>query len=132
MDIDYFLRTKYEENQVEGVLRTEELYKNISNTYLKHLFAVMHQSINGLLSFMQSQKGSYAKVFRYRDEFYNKFFVLKRAKNDLNDKELERFKREFDVMNELKSPYVLEVHRYDEEKNEYYMEYADETLKKFI
>ncbi len=30
MDIDYFLRTKYEENQVEGVLRTEELYKNIS------------------------------------------------------------------------------------------------------
>lgn len=32
-------------------------------------------------------------------------------------------------MNELKSPYVLEVHRYDEEKNEYYMEYADETLK---
>lgn len=40
MDIEYFLRTKYEENQVEGVLRTEELYKNISNTYLKHLFAV--------------------------------------------------------------------------------------------
>jgi len=30
MDIDYFLRTKYEENQVEGVLRTEELYKNIA------------------------------------------------------------------------------------------------------
>ena len=56
MDIDYFLRTKYEENQVEGVLRTEELYKNISNTYLKHLFAVMHQSINGLLSFMQSKR----------------------------------------------------------------------------
>lgn len=77
-------------------------------------------------------EGSYAKVFRYRDEFYNKFFVLKMAKNDLNDKELERFKREFDVMNELKSPYVLEVHRYDEEKNEYYMEYADETLKKFV
>jgi len=58
MDIDYFLRTKYEENQVEGILRTEELYKNISNTYLKHLFAVMHQSINGLLSFMQSKKNS--------------------------------------------------------------------------
>lgn len=56
MDIDYFLRTKYEENQVEGVLRTEELYKNISNTYLKHLFAVMHKSINGLLSFMQAKK----------------------------------------------------------------------------
>jgi eukaryotic-like serine/threonine-protein kinase len=61
-------------------------------------------------------EGSYAKVFRYRDEFYNKYFVLKRAKNDLDDKELERFKREFDVMNELKSPYVLEVYRYDDKK----------------
>lgn len=56
MDIDYFLRTKCEENQVEGVLRTEELYKNISNIYLKQLFAVMHQNINGLLSFMQAKK----------------------------------------------------------------------------
>lgn len=232
MDIDYFLRTKCEENQVEGVLRTEELYKNISNIYLKQLFAVMHQNINGLLSFMQAKKngnghynadesrallrmirlyedmeyvlkstplafrldekyvemlklcngflqesggsaipndlpefkvveydpifymsemiqvssvtkdhnftlkmigeGSYAKVFKYKDEFYNKYFVLKRAKDELNDKELKRFKREFDVMNKLKSPYVLEVYRYEEDKNEYYMEYADETLKKFV
>lgn len=28
-------------------------------------------------------EGSYAKVFRYRDEFYNKYFVLKRAKMTL-------------------------------------------------
>ena len=32
MDIDYFLRTKYEENQVEGVLRTE-----IISTSINHL-----------------------------------------------------------------------------------------------
>lgn len=35
-------------------------------------------------------------------------------------------------MKKLKSPYVLEVYRYDEEQNEYYMEYADETLDEFI
>ena len=29
MDIDYFLRTKYEENQVEGVLRTCLLYTSV-------------------------------------------------------------------------------------------------------
>ena len=232
MNIEYFLKTKYEENEVDGVVRTEELYKDVSNHYLKRLFAIMHQKINSLLGFMQVKQssngyynaaesrellkmiklyeemkdvlkstilsfyinekyetmlkicaeflqqsggsaipddlpkfkiveyepiffmseviivssiakeynfplkmigeGSYAKVFKYKDEFYNKYFVLKRAKEDLDEKEIERFKREFDVMNELKSPYVLEVYRYDENKNEYYMEYADETLKKFI
>ena len=29
--------------------------------------------------------GSYANVFRYTDEFYHRDFVLKRAKNDLNE-----------------------------------------------
>lgn len=28
-------------------------------------------------------EGSYAKVFRYRDEFYNKYFVLKGQKMTL-------------------------------------------------
>ena len=35
-------------------------------------------------------------------------------------------------MKELKSPYVLDVYRYDDANNEYYMEYADETLYDFI
>lgn len=80
----------------------------------------------------QIGEGSYAKVFKYKDEFYNKNFVLKRANKDLNEKELIRFKREFETMNELKSPYVIEVYRYDAENNEYIMEYADKTLYDFI
>lgn len=232
MDIEYFLKTKCEENEIEEVVKTEDLYKNIGNRYLKQLFAIMHQRFNGLLNFMQAKKksngyynaaesrellnmiklyedmkyvlrktplsfrldekyvdmvkfcstflqesggsaipsnlaeftiiefepiffmseivtvpnrsqdynftlnmigeGSYAKVFKYKDEFYNKVFVLKRAKDELDKKELIRFKIEFDVMKELKSPYVLEVYRYDDNKNEYYMEYGDETLKKFV
>ena len=77
-------------------------------------------------------EGSYAQVFKYKDDFYHKNFVIKRAKRDLTPKELDRFRREYEVMRELHSPYILEVYQYDEAKNEYYAECADETLYKFI
>lgn len=77
-------------------------------------------------------EGSYAQVFRYRDLNYDKYFVLKRAKANLNDKELERFKREFEQMKGLNSPYVVEVYRYDDEKKEYLMESMDDTLFHYI
>lgn len=35
-------------------------------------------------------------------------------------------------MRQLHSPHVLEVYRYDETRHEYYAEYADETLLKYI
>ncbi len=77
-------------------------------------------------------EGSYAKVFRYTDEFYKRDFVLKRAKSDLNEKELQRFKREFEEMQSLHSPYIVEVYSYNEAKHEYIMELMDSTLEKFM
>lgn len=77
-------------------------------------------------------EGSYAQVFKYKDEFYDKDFVIKRAKKDLSEKELERFKKEYTIMKELKSPYVLEVYRYDDLKKEYYAEFASQTLYDYI
>ncbi|MDO7253665.1 protein kinase family protein [Helicobacter cappadocius] len=76
--------------------------------------------------------GSYAHVFKYKDDYYNKFFAIKRAKEDLTDKELKRFQREFEIMKELKSPYILEVYYFKKDTNEYCMEYADLTLQKYI
>ena len=76
--------------------------------------------------------GSYANVLKFKDSFYNKIFAVKKAKKDLTPKEIERFKREFEVMKELSSPYVIEVYGYDDKKNLYVMEYADETLEKHI
>ncbi|MDH6352341.1 MULTISPECIES: protein kinase [unclassified Brevibacillus] len=76
--------------------------------------------------------GSYANVYKYRDTFYNKNFALKRAKKDLTQKELERFRREFNEMKEFSSPYILEVYQYNKAKNEYIMEYMDYTLDNFI
>lgn len=77
-------------------------------------------------------EGSYAKVFKYEDEFYNREFVLKRAKADLTNKEKERFKREFEEMREFSSPYIVEVYNFDDTKHEYIMELMDATLHKHI
>ena len=76
--------------------------------------------------------GSYANVYKYKDTFYNRPFILKCAKKELTDKEVARFKREFDVMNDLSSPYILEVYCYNPDKNEYIMEYMDYTLDGYI
>jgi len=77
-------------------------------------------------------KGSYAHVYKYKDIFYNRAFVLKRANKDLTVKEINRFHREFEEMKTLSSPYIVEVYNYDSEKNEYIMEFMDCTLCKYI
>lgn len=87
---------------------------------------------NNIVNLKIIGEGSYATVSKYKDKTYNKFFALKKAKNNLNIKETERFKNEFQYMKKLDSPYVLEVYTFDETNNSYIMEYADVTLEKFI
>jgi len=87
---------------------------------------------NNSFELKQIGSGSYAHVYKYKDTFYNKIFVLKRAKKDLTEKELLRFKREFEEMHDFSSPYILEVYCYNEKQNEYIMEYMDYTLDKYI
>ena len=77
-------------------------------------------------------EGSYAKVYKYKDEFYNDTFVVKRAKDDLDEKELERFKIEYEQLKKLNSPYIVKVYGYNSEKNEYTMEFMDYTLDEYI
>ncbi|MEQ2401750.1 protein kinase family protein [Peptoniphilus hominis (ex Hitch et al. 2025)] len=77
-------------------------------------------------------EGSYAKVFSFFDDYYNRKFVLKRAKKHLNEKEVKRFKQEFEQMNSLSSPYIVEVYRYENDTNEYIMEFMDCTLYDYI
>lgn len=76
--------------------------------------------------------GSYADVFKYKDEFYNKEFAIKVAKKNLTAKELLRFKEEYNQMKELNSPYIVEVYNYDEQKHMYYMELMDVNLYHYI
>ncbi len=77
-------------------------------------------------------EGSYALVYKFLDGFYDRYFVLKRARKDLTAKEIERFKREFEQMKSLHSPYIVEVYNYDDETNEYIMELMDSTLDQYI
>ena len=76
--------------------------------------------------------GSYANVYRYTDPEYQIPFALKRAKRNLEQTDLVRFRNEFDLLKELSFPYVLRVFRYYEDRNEYTMEYCDATLREFI
>lgn len=94
--------------------------------------SVKNKSINMVYDLKQIGEGSYANIYKYRDTFYNRTFVIKRAKKDLTEKEILRFKREYEEMQEFSSPYILEVYRYSESNNEYIMEYMDYTLDSYI
>lgn len=76
--------------------------------------------------------GSYATVSKYKDEFYNKTFAVKKAFRSLTPKEKERFKKEFEEMRKLNSPYILKVYNFNESHYNYTMEYADTTMKEYI
>ncbi|MBZ4222523.1 protein kinase [Bacillus wiedmannii] len=88
----------------------------------------------GILAFPTEEigEGSYATVYKFTDPLYKKEFAYKKAHVDLEADEKERFYREFEVMKELKSPFILEVYTLNKEQNHYVMEYVDETLETYI
>lgn len=124
--------SEYNGSEIPPYTEKVELYYTIPIFITQDSIEIksLYDSLNVELKFIG--EGSYATVYKYEDPFYNKFFVVKRAKDNLTDKEIERFKREFNAMKEFKSPYIVEVHSYNENKNEYYMEYMDTTLDKYI
>ncbi|EAI3677869.1 protein kinase family protein, partial [Campylobacter jejuni] len=48
--------------------------------------------------------GSYAKVYKYYDEFYKHYFALKKLNKKVNDKEIQRFIKEFNIMKQINNP----------------------------
>lgn len=115
----------YESDNISG--RQIFQYRRYSETKIK-LETPIDKSVNLHLI----GEGSYALVYYYKDEFYDKKIVMKRAKKDLSDKELERFKIEFDELKSFKSPYIIDVYSYNCDKKEYTMEYMDFNLYNFI
>lgn len=75
---------------------------------------------------------AFSKVSKYKDSTYDKFFAIKTLKKNFTDRELERFKKEFEILKKLSFPYILEVYNYDDWKNNYTMEFCDMTLLKYI
>lgn len=77
-------------------------------------------------------EGSYARVYKYVDQFYKKTFAVKKIKSGIDEKSKERFKLEFDTMSKLSSPYIIEVYNYFEKEMQYVMEYLDYNLYDYI
>ncbi|MCB2297948.1 protein kinase family protein [Clostridium tagluense] len=109
-----------------------ELYYTIPIFILQNTITIVNSEYNKTFELKLIGEGSYAQIFKYKDEYYKKYFVLKRAKKDLNEKELARFKLEFEQMNTLNSPYIVEVFCYNDTTNEYIMEYMDFSLNDYI
>lgn len=76
-------------------------------------------------------EGSYANVFKFIDAYYKITFAKKKLKADTDEKELERFKKEFQLLSEINHPNILKAYSYIEEDNSYIMEYCDFTLKDY-
>lgn len=77
-------------------------------------------------------EGSYAFVYSFVDPDYGIKFAIKRAKKGLSERDLYRFKQEFEVLRELRFPYIVEVYKYNDAGNEYTMEFCDVTLREYI
>jgi len=107
------------------VIRYEPVFSRASDTIR------LTKQTNSLKLSMVGE-GSYAHVYSYVDPDYNVRFAVKRAKRGIDPRDLHRFRQEFDVMKRLSFPYVVEVYRYDEDRNEYRMEFCDETLRNYV
>ena len=77
-------------------------------------------------------EGSYAHVFSFVDPDHGIKIAVKRAKRGIGERDLHRFREEFKILKRLSFPYVVEVYRYDESRNEYNMEFCDETLRRYV
>ncbi|MEU8306871.1 protein kinase family protein [Actinomadura sp. NPDC048955] len=51
---------------------------------------------------------------------------------DIGERDLFRFKEEFNILKRLSFPYIVEAYQYDESRNQYKMEFCDETLREYI
>lgn len=76
--------------------------------------------------------GAYANVYTFEEPLTNKKFAMKKLKKDIEEKELQRFKLEFEKMNSISNPYILKAYTFNEEENSYIMEYCDYTLRDYI
>lgn len=77
-------------------------------------------------------KGSYAIVYKYYDETYDKYFALKRLNDSANLKDKERFELEFEITKKIKSPFLVNVYKFNKEKMEYTMDYIELNLFDYI
>lgn len=76
--------------------------------------------------------GSYATVQKFIDRNHGMPLARKKLKPEVDERERQRFRREFDLMKDLRHPYILEVYRFNESDWSYVMEFCESTLEGYI
>lgn len=76
--------------------------------------------------------GAFATVQKFVDPTYGITLARKKLKPEVDARERERFRQEFELMKELKFPYILEVHKFNEAEGSYLMEFCDATLEQYV
>lgn len=122
----------YHGSQIPPNMDKIELYYTIPILSPTSSLKIVREEKSSFYKLKLIGEGSYANVYKYKDDFYNKNFVIKRAKKGLSEKELLRFKREYEEMEKFSSPYIVEVYTFNELDNEYVMEFMDSSLYDFI
>lgn len=77
-------------------------------------------------------EGSFALVHRFRDPILDADVALKSARKTLNERELARFRQEYDTLKSLNNPYIVRAYTYDETQPSFTMEYCNTTLHDYI
>jgi serine/threonine-protein kinase len=109
-----------------------ELYYTIPIFIQNNVVSINRKNVKQNFNLEFIGEGSYAYVFKYKDDHYQRFFAIKRAKKNLTEKEFVRFQQEYQAMKNLHSPYVVDVYGYNQNNNEYTMEFMDYTLCDYI
>ncbi|MGD2199923.1 protein kinase family protein [Lysinibacillus fusiformis] len=109
-----------------NVIDNKPIFKLTSSISLK----TQNESINMNLNVVG--EGSYAHVFSFIDPNLGIKVALKRAKKNLDSKEITRFNNEFNDLKTLDSPFIVKAYKYNEVDNSYTMEFIDKTLDSFI
>ena len=55
-------------------------------------------------------EGAYANVYKYKDEFYNMYFAIKKLKDNVSAKEKARFEHEYKLLSKYNHPNILKAY----------------------
>lgn len=102
------------------IIDNNELHINTNNNMYKNI------------KFILKGEGAYAKVFSFDEPMTKRKFAIKKLNKEIEGKEKERFKLEFEKMNSMSNPYILKAYSFNDDNNSYIMEYCNYTLNKYI
>ena len=110
-------------------------YRKVEINKYEPIFSILNSVVkvknNQNLNLQTIGEGAFAVVSKYKDPDYQIQFAVKQLKKTVTEREKERFKEEYRILSSLKSPYVLQVYKFEEDKQRYIMEYCDDTLDGF-